>query len=501
MPVRDRKPFVLLSTLDRGVIKRFRQHLRYPLGESGPDEKLFDFFERCLKVEVWNSNMDKEAFQKAVKTTWKDSDFDRRVSELNKALEQFLVHLELEKDKALWNLIAMRAYVTRPLGSDNIERRFNQTFGSIEALPKDDLYHKYLLDATLLKANSNTSRSNTSEENGLAELHQQLDQFYFIQKLRFMCATANEERIRKHVEPTRIPEPLILWLQGAYDAMPLLAKGYFHAYHLISESDEMDHADALMDLLSQWSQNPSNTSMEVPLIVADLYGYLQNYYLRGLNQGILEVLPQILFLYEERIRLGMLLPNGKLTPEDFKNIISTYCKLGEVKAARDFFQKYLPLLTDDQDGAAEAYNKAIILLNERKYSMAIPKLEALGETNGVIRDDPHYGLDIRCNLAKGYIEYMLVADMDTWDELDQKLEKVLHAFPEFIRRRDVSILKQRRFENFREAIHNLYAAHFKSVGPERSEKLKELLNEFRSSSNLPDKGWFIQMAEALMSRS
>ncbi|MFN8397624.1 MAG: hypothetical protein U0176_23595 [Bacteroidia bacterium] len=501
MEVRLRKPFVLLSTMDRREIKEFRQHLRHPRGETGPDEKLYDFFERCHKVEVWNSTMDKEAFQRAVRMTWKDSEFDRRVSELHKELENFLVYQELEKDKALWNLIVMRGYVTRPLGSDPIERRFNQAYGIIESLPKDDRYHKYLLDATLLKALSIASRSNTSEENGFADLHLRLDQFYFIQKLRFMCATATEEGIRKNVEPTIIPEPLAMWLQDSYDHMPIVAKGYFHAYHLIIESDEIDHGVALLELLNEWSQDPGNSSTAVPAIVADLYSYLQNHYVRRLNLGILEVLPQIRFLYEERIRLGLLFINGKLSPENFKNIISTYCKLGEVQNARDFFNKYLPLLTDDLDGAAEAYNKAIIRLHERKYAMALNRLEELGEAPGPIRDDPHYGLDIRCNLAKGYFEYMLVSDAHIRKELELKLEKILHAFPDFIRRRDVTVLRQRRFENFREAMRDLSAIEAKLEGKERTQKLKELLNEFRSSSNLPDKGWFIQMAEALMSHA
>lgn len=497
--LRGRKPFVLLAALNPKEVKNFRHYLQYSLLSSKPDEKLLEFFDLCASVDVWNSQMGKEEFQQKVQRDWSDNNFDKLVSRLYVQLTGYVSQLEFAADESMQRLAAIRFYQRRRISSDELEKKWNEVKRGLEEMPQDENFFRAQLEADLLLAERTVARNQRPEDNGLTRLHIYLDHYYCILKLRFLCASANQSSILGSVDGAEASPALLEWLSSIYDSMPLLAQAYFHAYSLIQEVEDSMHSTILFDLLQQWIVHLPEEKEPYLAEVAELYGYLRNHYIQRYNQGDREVLPRLIQTYMDGIRLGWILEQGKLKHETFKNVILLICHLGKPDEARTFFEAWKDKLNNTHEGAAIAYNEAVLKLHERRFAEAIEEFTALSEATGAIRTDQYYGLDIRCHLLKGYFLYLGHSD-EAWEFADKKFTDLLHAFPEYLKRRNLTVLDRRRYQNYIDRFDDLFKSQYDTVEKERAPKLKELLKLIRSSLNLPDKAWFIEAIEGFTSR-
>lgn len=493
--LRKRRAFRLLAKMDKGEILRFRQFLDSPVIHAKPDQKVIQFFDHCLALSSWKTNMSKEDFEAKTKLKLDNSDFDKLMSRLYKYLSQFVALLEFLGDRDQQGQFALKYYKRKGFEYEEIGKKVKETKRELDGAVQDDAYFRRMLELDLESAKRAVSRSQSSEERGFSRLHGHLDSYYCILKLRFLCASINEEEIYGTSVASVFRDSLLDWLDDEYVGMPTLSKVYYHAFHILKSMDVGYHTVGFETQLQAWKDHAKGANVEE---FGELKGYMINHYLRQLNQGDLDAIPKMMRFYLEGLDEGWLLEEGKLSPEHFKNILVTYCRLGQVREARTFFEQYGEQLTDAQEGAAIAYNEAVLEAQEKKYTVVIPKLEALVEMKGPIKADQFYGLGMRCALIKAYFEYLSVADMDVWDDVEQKLLNLLHAFPAYVSRKKLPKIKEIRFENFRKEMHRLHAVAYNTPLAERNPKMKELLRDFRSSSNLPDKGWFIHMAEHFM---
>jgi hypothetical protein len=489
--LRKRKPFRLLAKMDKTEIDQFRHFLESPLIHPKPDKKLIAFFDQCLKVRLWHADLDKPGFEKATRLVLTDNAFDKMVSKLYDQLTTYVGLVEYLEATPQHAQFALKYYEKKNLEGVEISKKVKEGKRELTHLVQNETYYHMTLMLELESAEKSASRTQTPDQRGFSGLHAHLDSYYFILKLRFLCASANEQRIFGDTGKESDDGLLLQWLQASYQEMPALAKVYYHAFHILKGIDAQKHTDEFRRRLTVWeAENPGSEAHDI----RDLKGYLLNYYLRKLNAGELEVLPQVHHFYLEALHQGSILEDGKLSPEHFKNILLMHCRMNLIAEARTFFLQYKDRLTDQQNGTAIDYFEAVLEFNEKKYEAVIPKVEALIDTKGAIKADLYYGLDFRCLLLKAYIECLAFADLKQWDRVDEKLLGLLHAFPAYIARKNLPRTTQVRFDNFRKSIQRLYAIAYDSPPNERLAKMEELLRDLRSSSNLPDKGWFIQKA-------
>ena len=492
-PLWRRKPFRILQVLPPNEIELFSQFLETPFFNPKPDHDLIAFFHHCRSCNVWDSDLDRSLFLQISGLELDNIKFDKLVSRLNNQLTTFLGMRQCLKKVGYAFPHALSHLSDLQFPTEELEKKHKEYKRALEkglkavGEIKNANYHRIRLDMNLVLANGSQSRMERPGTRGLHLLHQHLDAYFFIQKLRFLCASINEQTVFNHYWEAGGEDHLMAWFKYNYDSMPDLAKIYFHAYNVLRGIGDACDIRSFRSLLAKWEEDNGLHQETV-----DLNGYLLNYFFMQLNSGDLDALPQINYLYDDLLANGTLLDNQKIAPEHFKNVITIKCRLGLVEEARAFFSTYSGALEDTVEGAAIRYNEAYLLYYEQSYPEAEDILKEMAENPGKTKADHYYGLDIRCLLLKSYYTSLEFRDLKEWDQADQELQKMFRSFHGYIQRKEVANMSRVRFENFRKALEKLYGLKYGNAELD-SKKIEreELWLEFKSSSNLPDKGWFI----------
>jgi hypothetical protein len=491
--LRKRKPFRLLATMTKKEIVAFRHFLISPLSNPKVDQQLVKFFDDCMRLCIWECEMDKERFSEKTGQNFTDNVLNKLVSRLYDQLGIYGSLMEFLKSKPDQAQFTVLYFKNKGLEYDELDKKVKENKRDLDHVNQNANYFRLMLELDLETAQKAESRNKSPQERGLGSLHSHLDNYYLILKLRFLCASLNEARIFGNSEEVPPSEILMPWIKLQYPTMPLLAKAYFHIYHILVETGTDEHVQVLLSLLQTWKTSGPRSSDEE---YSEVNRYLINYYVQRLNSDELD-LDQAHEFYMEKLEQGLLSDAGKLRYEHFKNIISLNCRIGRIQEARQFFEAFKPQLPEAIAAIAISYNDAILELYEKKYLSAISKLEILIEATGAIKDDKFYGLDVRCNALKAYYEFLQIADLEDWDRTDQKLHSLLRAFIPFIqRKKDMRPISRVRFENFAKMVQRLYTIRF-DEGVDRRIKLEELLLDLKSSSNLPHRIWFLNQVRML----
>lgn len=494
--LRKRKPFRILRMLDHEEIDHFEQFLQNPFFNQNPKTKtktkvnfnLQEFFYHCRQLDVWNSEEDRDGFLQASGLSISKNGFDKLASSLYQQLISFIGLQGYLNSKRHEYLYGLQFLADKNIKAAETEKKIIESKRILENSPKDAEFYRILLDMNLVQANGSQSRTERPETRKLDQLHLHVDAYYFIQKLRFLCASINEQKVYSHFWEPLGEEYLLKWFSANYDNMPTLAKIYFHAYRVLRGDSHSGDIQEFRSLLTVWEKkNGSQTE------TSDLHGYLLNHFLMQLNNGYLDALVPIDNLYRDLIDNNTILENGQIPSEHFKNIITIRCRCQNVNEAREFFNLFSQRLQAPMKSIAIRYNNVALLFHEGQYLEAEKILVDMIENPQGLNEDHCYGLDIRCLLLKTYFLSLGIKDLDAWDEVDEKLKKMLRAFQTYIKRREVADMSRIRFENFRKALEKLYHLRYGGLEISGKEKKREELSlEFKSSSNLPEKGWLIE---------
>ncbi len=492
--LRKRKPFRILRMLDDEEVDQFEKFLQNPFFSQNSKAKakvnfnLQEFFYHCRQLDVWNSEEDRDEFLQASGLSMSKNGFDKLISSLYQQLISFIGLQGYLNSKSHEYLYALQFLADKNIKAAETEKKITEGKRILEKSPEDADFFRILLDMNLVQANGSQSRTERPETRKVDQLHLHAYAYYFIQKLRFLCASINEQEVYNNLWEPLGENHLLNWFEANYENMPSLAKIYFHAYRILRGDGQTDDIQKFRSLLAVWEEkNGSQTE------TTDLHGYLLNHYLTQLNNGDLDALGPIDNLYRDLISNGTILEHGKIPSEHFKNIITIRCRRQKVVEAREFFTLFSDRLQAPMKSIAIRYNNVLLLFYEGKYVEAEKILVDMIENPQKLNEDHCYGLDIRCLLLKTYFLSLGIKDLDAWDEVDEKLKKMLRAFHPYIARREVADMSRIRFENFRKALDKLYQLRYGGLEILGKEKKREELSlEFKSSSNLLEKGWLIE---------
>lgn len=490
-PLLKRKPFRILALLPEVELDQFEHFLIGSMPGKTSDSLLVNFFRHCRELRVWEEEISRASFLDQSGLSMSNSFFDKLISMLYQQLLNFAGVMGLQQNPSQILPFALDYFSQRSMPSDEVEKKASEGHRILRKTIPNAGYFKVSLDLHLTVARASQSRTEKPVSRGLHMLHDDLDAYYFIQKLRFLCASLNEKEVFQNTWKQQNETELMQWLDKAYIRMPDLARTYYHVYYILKGAGDENHFGAFRQLLEQWESDYGNDTE-----ITDLYAHLLNYYSIKYNDGDLNSLPQIDQIFEDLLSRGTILEGGQIMPEHFKNVISVKCRLGKPKEARRTFMQYSECLTDGQDGAALIYNDICIAFYEGRFDYVRKAIEPLLEAPNATKTDMYYGLDLRCLLLKNYYRLLTIHDFTFWDTIEERLRGLLRSFRGYIIRKDISQMSKVRFENFRKALSRLYLLEFTQTSREEQAKGREkLLIEFRSSSNLPDKVWFIAQVE------
>jgi hypothetical protein len=130
----------------------------------------------------------------------------------------------------------------------------------------------------------------------------------------------------------------------------------------------------------------------------DMYVFALNYCIRKLNSGQLSYLNELFVLYKALIEREIIFEDGKLAPSDFKNIVTTGLRSGQLDWTEQFIQIYKDYLPAEHRQNTYIYNLAFLHYYRKEFSKALKLLQTAEFT------DVFYQLDAKALLLRTYYE-------------------------------------------------------------------------------------------------
>lgn len=413
---------------------------------------------------------------------------DKLSTQLNQKLIEFLALGEFQKQEQLQKQLFMKALVEREMPISDLEWQYGRIAKRLDNQPasSDQLLNQLQLRMALAEATVYSRNTRAIWQENFSDLHQLLDGYYQLEKLKLSCASMNAIQMYNHRQESSAqiqPPPHIHILD--HEQLPPLPRSYALILKIMEAEADETVFEELLKLLE--AHAPGFAHEEA----YEVYAYVLNFCLRQLNKGRHEFRGRTAALYRQLIANGLILNNGQLPPQRFKNIVALHCRIGLLDWVGKFIEQEAEKLPPESAPSAILYNKAVLSFHLRNYSDAIQKFK---EIIANLRDDVFYGIDARVYLWRSYFESM---DQLSIEEIDEML-KLYDAFRIFVERNDkISQAHKMDYRNFIRVFKKMVDLY--SDRPEDREALENLRAEISSTSPLPNRGWLLEKVEATLS--
>jgi hypothetical protein len=311
-------------------------------------------------------------------------------------------------------------------------------------------------------------RRKTSFDAQLQGAADNLDQYYFLSKLKFSCEMLNRQKIFSVDYQLPFSDEVQSHL-ATRGELPVLTAIYLRIFQVLNEAEGDVHFLELMDLLRRYGDSIDKEELRL------IYLYAINFSVRNIRKGRKEYISIALDLYLEGIRRRALFENNYLTHWTYANVI----KLALMQARYDWIEAFMteyssylpPRMRDD----ALHYNQAELYFHKKDYDRVLNHLRQLQFT------DLQYHLGSRVILVKTYYE---LGEMDS-------LFSLLASFSVYLRRnQSISSSLKKTCLNFCNLLNqalNCKAAKRQSL----KAKIRQMepLMERTWLEKVVDKGW------------
>lgn len=477
--MRNRKLHTLLSLLDAEGRQAFAHYLASPL--FGPSKTLQRFYalwrERLLES---SSTKDYSPAEFLAGSKLRPDRMDKYCSGLYKKALDFLALREYLQSKSgqlghgadalerrdaprkMWEEQRLRLDTEIQAEADSSDKFLQQ----LQFKWKDSVTRVY----------SRQTQSLWKED--FRDLHQSLDAYYVLQKLRLACASANIKLIYKQgSDPASAFVDSFRAGAQAADLTPL-ARAYWYALEMLSAPGKAAHFEALYALLKQEGHG---FGLEE---ASELFNYALNHCLRRGNQGEARYMEYAAALYRELLERGIILEKGKLPPQTMKNIVVIHCLVGEHDWVEGFLEEYKDRLLQGTDPNLLTYNEAVLAFYRQEYPSAIDKLK---QVISRMKADIFYELDARTYLIKAYFEHLDQLSIEGVDEM----YRMYDSFRMFIdRNQKISKEHKLRYGNFIREFRQFLKWREKEAL--HRDRIRELYRTVEGMEFMVNKSWFLE---------
>lgn len=357
-----------------------------------------------------------------------DTRFRKYVSDLYKLFEEYFIQRSLDRYPNLrLNLLA--EHITQAKAEPLRQAIHQQLLRELENNPlRNGAYYfdRYRSEKTIYYLLDLENRR--SDRANIEEMSNHLDDFYLIEKLRFLILVYSRKLLKTFDYQLEIGENIIPFLeQSGKLSNPSIAI-FYNIYRLYAAPQDESHYHALVQLLDQHQH--LFTRQEA---MDELYTSAINYCLGKANQGNQQFLREYFNLIASLLKNGLLIENNQLSPWHFRNTVVAGLRLGEYSWVENFISDYQQYLPDSFRANALSYNLAQLYFYQKRYDQVIQQLR------NVEYEDISYNLNSKVLLIQTYFET---------DE-DEALFSLLDSFNTFLRRRkDIATNRKLLYKNF-----------------------------------------------------
>jgi hypothetical protein len=472
--LQNTKLFRLLQTLSVYELNRAGKFLRSPYyNEDAALVQLFDTLIPYFKKRSADTLTHQYLWQKLYGAKkFQSLRFARMFSDLLKKLEEFLVADAVKQDVAgrqqqlTAQLIGRKLVSHYPEAAKLAKQKLEAT------VHRDGEYYLQLFTAEAQHNNFLELQNQRSTEKNLLQTVEALDTFYIINKLNYLAAILHYKNFLAVEADIALANEMIAYLRRKdYSHIPAIDIRYSIVLSLI-EPDNEEHFKAVRDKLAVAHKLFSVASAR------NMYAFAINYCIRRINFGKLEYVRQLLDLYRQMLKAGLMVDEaGNLSQFDYKNIVTVGLRAGDAKWTEKFIADYKNAIPKPERRNAYTFNMARLHFYRQRFKEVLPLLQDVEYT------DIFYQLDSKTTLMKTYYEL--------GDYLP--LMSLKESFRILLRRKKV-ISEQNRvnYMNFLRFTMKLYRADVKD-----KNKIAALNKQLNQTTNIADKGWLLEKMREL----
>ncbi len=378
------KVIEFLKMLDNWEMNQFSEFVNSPFFNKHVETKTaFGFIAQQIKKR---KAIDKKSlFQQLYpEQTYDVQKISNILSYIMKLLEQFISFKQQQQtDKSSSQLNLLRF-----LSERSSNHYFEQEFRNIKKHQENALNSFY---AYQLYDEHELNRKKRNQSESIELSNNFLDVFYFKEKFRLGCNMQS----RKNVVANQFDFSLFDILEKFIQTHPEIIRSnnnlhvYYLSYKLIVTENEVFYFE-LKDFLQKKELKISKENKK------EIYNYLQNYIIKRINNGARKFLEELYVLYLRTLENGIIFNNGFLSQWEYKNIVTTGCRLGKFEWTKNFIVAYKNRLEPSIADNAYQFNLASFYNYLKQHDKT---LEVLRD---VQFNDVYYYLNTNVLLIRSY---------------------------------------------------------------------------------------------------
>ncbi len=391
------KFITLLRTLEKQELQGFGKHLKQLHPNDEAPLAVFEYVQKVISKE----GADKKlvigyAYQKIFKKDIEDSKANRlnmlnALSDLHIWLKQFLLLEKIKSDSFEGRTFWMSILKERGLMPE-YSRKAALLQREVEEMPKSSIpdYMKGMVANHYFYYHL-TQDKEKEDIVTLMDCARDLDLFYTVSRLKIACEVANRRQLM--VQSFEIePLPAIVELSKNHlpSDNPLLAL-YLRVYELISSQNGALYPE-IESLLK------ANIAIIDPEEVHAILGYLHNYLAYSLRRGDNAYLAMTHSLNKFTIEHNIISKSGGISVNQFANIVSVSCAVGEIAWANSFIVNSQVSLPNDLRKDAIGLGKAIVHFEKKEFD------EVLMDLRETTYHDLFFNIRVRSLVLRSYYE-------------------------------------------------------------------------------------------------
>jgi hypothetical protein len=228
-------------------------------------------------------------------------------------------------------------------------------------------------------------------DTALQEKVNNLDAFYLIEKLKGSCEMLNRKKIVAGNYEWHLVDEILQFLnqENPLSEIPMI-KIYLQIFKTLQDETNENNFNILTSLLEKHQMNfPQEEAVA-------MYRYAQNFCIRKINQGQTEYFRKLFGLFQTQLVSKINLPNGVISADDYKNIVTVGLRIKEATWVKEFIFNYKAALSSKVRENVFNYNLASFYFGTKDYDAAIQLLSTVQYT------DIYYEISGKIILAKIY---------------------------------------------------------------------------------------------------
>lgn len=479
-----RKLLEILSRLTPAELKSFRLFIESPyFGTSSNRKTLLDLFDHVMrhhadethpqlfKESVFRHFYPDRAFVESAKTP-----LDSVASDLFLLLKKYLSQQELEKNQigSAEHLPLLQFY-----RKHGLEERFLQ---SLEAARRANaevalqipeiFYQRFRLEEEV--SNFGSTYNTFEGDANLVEVHRNLDQYYALFKLEYLCAYKAQKKYSAvaHDVPIPLSEALLAFVaqQPDYLSSPYL-KIYLLIHDLLDDHKDDEKLLELNHLLGEYRNLIPKDAFQI------MQTYNRSFYTRRFNEAGDQVAAlQLYTIAAQHLPEGYFYIENKIMPASLRLLVYLGLNLKRYDWVKKVLDEHPP---ERICGTRFPYEVHCIYYAE--YFFALKRYdEAIDKLLQKPFEMPHMNLTADLILVKIYYETESPLLDSRMKALDQK-----------VRRTKIAADTKEQYYNFLKKVDKIIKYGWDKKNPKR----QKLIEEIKNTPNLFSRSWLLEQLE------